>query len=230
MKNITGFILLLGMVAALLTLLFKQFPNALSNDQNKIAFISSLTILTLVISRVISSNIKYKILIQQISSWTLITILILGIYSYKIEIQEFTNRLTANLIPGYGQENQDGSITFYRGNNGHFSVTATINDHKRIDFLLDTGASSVSLTHQAAKSLGIDPDSLEYNYPLSTANGISWGARIKIDKMQVGPIIIYDIEGTVSKNGLLDTSLLGMSFLNHLKEYNIQGNKLTMID
>ncbi len=230
MRNFIGFIVLISLLVALMLLLFKHFPDAISSDQHKIALISSLVIITSMIAKIASSNIKLKVLLHHIGGWLLITLLIISGYSYQLEIKQFSNRLTANLVPGYGQGNGDGSVTFYLGNNGHFTVTALLNDAERIDFLLDTGASSVSLTPQAAASIGIDLDSLQYNYPLSTANGLSWGAKITIDKMEVGPIIVYNIEGTVSKDGALDTPLLGMSFLNRLREFQIQGNKLTLMN
>ena len=230
MKNFISFTILIGLIVALMLLLFKHFPNAISSDQHKIALISTLLITASMIAKIATSNMKIKLLLYQIGSWTLIALLTLTGYSYQLEIQQFSNRLAANLVPGFGQGNGDGSVTFYLGNNGHFTITALVNDAERIDFLLDTGASNVSLTPQAAKSIGIDVGSLKYNYPLNTANGISWGARIKIDKMEIGPIIVYNIEGTVSKDGALDTPLLGMSFLNRLREFQIQGNKLTLVN
>ena len=103
-----------------------------------------------------------------------------------------------------------------------------INDEQRIKFLFDTGASLISLTSEDASDLGIDIEKLNYNYPLSTANGISLGARINLAKVQVGPITVYNVEAVVNKPGTSDISLLGMSFLSRLKEFIFKGNSLTL--
>ena len=105
-----------------------------------------------------------------------------------------------------------------------------INDTQRVQFILDTGASLVSLTAEDAQSMGINLDELNYNYALSTANGISFGARIRLAKMQVGPIIINNVDAVVSKPGRSDTSLLGMTFLSRLKQFSIKGNSLTLVN
>lgn len=228
MKGVIKFIIVALCFGALLLLLNKNFPNALSDDQNKVSLISSVAILTLIISRISVSNIRISALVNQFLGWVLISLVIITGYSYKLELEQFSDRLAANIIPGYAQENNDGSVTFYASGNGHFNISAMVNDTRKIKFLFDTGASVVSLTNRDARSLGIDVDNLEYNSPLSTANGTSWGARIRLDKIQVGSIIIYDVSASVSQEGALSTSLLGMSFLGELKEFRIQESKLTL--
>lgn len=228
MKVIIKFIVVALCFGALLLLLNKNFPNALSDDQNKVSLISSVAILTLIISRISVGNIRISSLVNQFLGWVLICLVIITGYSYKLELERFSDRLAANIIPGYAQENSDGSVTFYAGSNGHFNISAKVNDSRKIKFLFDTGASLVSLSNMDARSLGIDVDNLEYNSPSSTANGTSWGARIRLDKIQVGSIIVYDVSASVSQEGALDTSLLGMSFLGELKEFRIQENKLTL--
>lgn len=230
MRNHTKIILLISALIALLLLLFKQFPNALSNDEGKIALVSFTVILASMILRIADSSVRIHVFIVQLALWALIILAIITGYSYKLELKEFSDRLAANLMPSYGQEQEDGSIVFYAGNNGHFLINALLNDEVKVEFLFDTGASSVSLSSDAAKALGVDIDSLTYNVPLSTANGISWGARAMIDKIQVGPIIVYNVPATISQEGSLSTSLLGMTFLNKLERFEIQDNQLTLVN
>lgn len=230
MKNILKFIILMLGLIALVLFLHKSFPKALSADQNKISLISSGVIITLMMSRLAVSNIKTSVLINQILSWALIGLIAITGYSYKLELRQFGNRLAANIIPGYAQTNDDGTITFYAGANGHFNINAMVNDATEIDFLIDTGASVVSLSNRDSRAIGIDVDNLEYNSPSSTANGTSWGAKIMLDKIQIGSIIMRNVPASVSREGALETSLLGMSFLKELKQFNIQENRLTMSD
>lgn len=230
MKKTTSFIVFILMLGSLIALLIKHFPNALESDQSKLSIIVSLVVVVSMLSKVANSHIKWGIFIRQMTGWVVISLFIITGYSYQYEIKQFGNRLSATVIPGYGQGNGDGSVTFYAGSNGHFSITALINDEQRVQFILDTGASLVSLTSEDAKSMGINLDELNYNYALSTANGISYGARIKLAKMQVGPIILSNVEAVVSKPGSSDVSLLGMTFLSRLQEFSIKGNSLTLVN
>ena len=228
MRRISIFITSLILVGLIIILLSKQFPNALSNDQNKIGLIISLIVATSLISKLAVNNTRFATLFKQLSAWFAVTLLIIIGYSYQYELKQFSNRIIANVIPGHGQGNDDGSVTYYAGQNGHFEVIGIINDDKKVQFLFDTGASVGSLTFEDAIRIGIDVNSLSFNMPLNTANGVSFAARVTLPKIQVGPIIIYNVESVVSKPGASDISLLGMSFLSRLKQFNFQGNSLTL--
>ena len=227
--RLISFILIALMLSSLSLLLQKHFPHVLDSDQNKVAFISSLAIISFMLMRTLTAKPNFVQFFSHLGSWLLIALLILTGYSYQLELKQYSNRLAANLIPGYGEGNGDGSVTFYMENDGHFAITALVNDLERIHFLFDTGASMVSLTKEDAEKIGINTNNLNYNMPLNTANGISWSAPVKIDKIQVGPIVVHNVNGTVSSGGL-DGSLLGMSFLTRLKSYVIQGNTLTLVN
>jgi len=229
MRHLFSFVMLAVLLLGLVLLLVKHFPGSLDSDRAKLSLIASVVIITAMLARISISHINIAILLKQIGGWLVIALLILTGYSYQLEIKQYSNRLAANVLPGYGQGNGDGSVTYYAGDDGHFMVTGLLNDIDRVRFMLDTGASTVSLTKEDAERIGIDTESLNYNTPLNTANGISWGARVTIAKIQVGPIIVTNVAATVSQSGL-DTSLLGMSFLRQLKQFLIKGNTLTLVN
>jgi aspartyl protease family protein len=228
MNNFIKFFLLITGLIALIFILNKNFPQALESDQNKATLISTGLIFSLALSRIAVSNIRISELLNQIILWTVISLILITGYSYKLELKQVFNRVSANLIPGNAQDNPDGSITFYAGDNGHFTINALVNNTTNVNFMLDTGASVVSLSYQDAKNLGINLDNLVFNSPSTTANGVSWSARITIDSIQIGPIILYNVPANVSQKGALDSSLLGMSFLRQLKQFQIEENKLTL--
>ena len=62
------------------------------------------------------------------------------------------------------------------GQNGHFVVKAEING-TRVRVLVDTGASAVALSYDDASDIGLRPKNLDYDVPVSTANGIAKAAR-----------------------------------------------------
>ena len=93
---------------------------------------------------------------------------------------------------------------------GHHWTVGQING-KTIRFLIDTGATTVSLPAGFAKVAGIDYQKGQRGF-VQTANGPAPAFRVKLDSLTVGEITLYQIDATVMESGL-DVALLGMSFL-----------------
>jgi aspartyl protease family protein len=121
----------------------------------------------------------------------------------------------------------DNAVVIERGLDGHFGIRASVED-KPMTFLVDTGASFVTLTPADARKIGIDPDKLAYSVPIRTANGMIRAAAITIKTLSVGSITRRNISALVSPGKALDQSLLGMTFLNTLDGYAISGNRLVL--
>lgn len=96
-----------------------------------------------------------------------------------------------------------------------------------VDFLVDTGASAVALTAADARKAGIRESELSYNVPISTAGGRNYAARVTLDQVALGGIILRDVDALVVKNGL-ETSLLGMTWLGQLQEVKATPNALLL--
>lgn len=96
-----------------------------------------------------------------------------------------------------------------------------------VDFLVDTGASAVALTATDARRAGVRESDLTYNVPISTAGGRNYAARITLDQVALGGIILRDVEALVVKEGL-ETSLLGMTWLGQLQEVKATPNALLL--
>lgn len=108
------------------------------------------------------------------------------------------------------------SLTITRGDNGHFNVTGAI-DGRRMDFLVDTGASVIALREQDAARLGIHPAPREYTAVVSTANGVVHAAPVELNRVEVGPLTVPDVQAIVLPDEALAENLLGMSFLSRVR-------------
>jgi aspartyl protease family protein len=151
-------------------------------------------------------------------------------YAYRDELLNVAGRVAGEFQPGVALvDTNAGTATFRRGMGGHFEVNANINGHTT-PMVFDTGASAVVLTVADAQEAGIDTDSLRYNVPVSTANGQGMAARVRLDQLEVGGIVRNNVVAFVAGVDALETSLLGMTFLETLSRYSVTQNSLELVD
>ena len=98
-----------------------------------------------------------------------------------------------------------------RGSNGDFAVQARINGVAAA-MVVDTGATSVILTYETAKAVGLPLELLDYNVNVQTASGQTKAARLWLDRMTIGKLVERTVPALVVPRGQLKTNLLGMSF------------------
>ena len=113
-----------------------------------------------------------------------------------------------------------------KASDGHFWADATVDGHQ-VRFLVDTGSTAVALTADDARDLGIDPDSLDYQYTVMTANGPARAAAVKLGLVSVGRAEVTDVQAYVIDKGL-ETSLLGMSYLGRLSKFEATPDALVL--
>ena len=94
--------------------------------------------------------------------------------------------------------------------------------------VLDTGASSVVLTHDAAVAAGLPVEMIHYTVSVDTANGRAQAAPVTLDRIAVGSIVERQVPALIAPPGQLRTSLLGMSFLSRLQGWEVRGDKVTL--
>ncbi|MDH5512913.1 MAG: TIGR02281 family clan AA aspartic protease [Gammaproteobacteria bacterium] len=107
------------------------------------------------------------------------------------------------------------SVTLYPDSRNHFFTEGWING-VAVRFLVDTGASSVAMGSDTAKRVGLDYKNQGLRGYSNTAAGVVPSYRIKLDKVQVGEIAIYNVDGGVTESMDSGDVLLGMSFLGRL--------------
>lgn len=97
---------------------------------------------------------------------------------------------------------------------GHFVTQGQING-QAVQFLVDTGATSVSMGIDDAVRLGLN---YKAGTPvrLMTANGQTTGWRVRLPTVQIGDVLVYDVEGVVNPSSM-PVVLLGNSFLSRFE-------------
>ncbi|HUP29071.1 MAG TPA: TIGR02281 family clan AA aspartic protease [Usitatibacter sp.] len=118
------------------------------------------------------------------------------------------------------------SVTLAPDSRGHFVTDGQVNG-VHVRFLVDTGATMVSLPASAAARLGIDYKSGRRGYS-QTANGVTAVYSVMLDSVTVGGVTIMNVEGLVHEASGLDVALLGMSFLSRT-EMRREGSNLTLV-
>jgi len=82
------------------------------------------------------------------------------------------------------------------------------------------------LTYDDAIEAGFSPEKLSFGITVSTANGTTQTAPIRIGVLQVGSIRRENVRGLIAQKGDLRTSLLGMTFMDTLSSFQVSGDTL----
>ena len=110
---------------------------------------------------------------------------------------------------------------------GQFIVSARLNGY-RSDVLVDTGASAVAINETTARRMGIYLKQSDFKYEVRTANGTTKAAAAMIKEIEIGRVTVRNVRALVSRDKSLDVILLGMTFLNRLKKYEVNQGTLVL--
>lgn len=119
-----------------------------------------------------------------------------------------------------------GSAALERGEDGHWRAEARVNGRK-VEVLVDTGATLVALTPDDARAAGVDVKKLRFTERVRTASGSVRAATVTLERVQIGNVRVRDVEAMVIERGL-PVSLLGMSFLSRLEQFDVRGQTLRL--
>jgi len=134
-----------------------------------------------------------------------------------------TMRIGQNAI-GDPNGSPDASVTLMADLQGHFRTTGSINGVP-IQFLVDTGATAVSLGASDARRLRLNLENAQKSL-VNTGNGQVLMHYTRLDTVKVGDIVLRDVDCMVNPNQDMPFALLGMSFLNRV---NMQREGDTMV-
>lgn len=118
------------------------------------------------------------------------------------------------------------SVTLVADAQGHFLTTGTVNG-ATVRFIVDTGATSVTLSSTDARRAGINYLAGQRSLT-QTANGRVPVYAVRLDTVKIGDITVNNVPAVVIEGDRLPVALLGMSFLNRM-EMKRDGQTMTLI-
>jgi aspartyl protease family protein len=141
---------------------------------------------------------------------------------FEIDGRKTTLRLgTAYSAASPGRQ----SVTLKADARGHFITMGSINGGS-VRFLVDTGATVISLPAGEARRLGIDYLRGRRGQ-VQTANGVALVYQVKLDTVKIGDVAVNNVDAVVRKDDATGVTLLGMSFLNRM-EMKRDGPSMTL--
>jgi aspartyl protease family protein len=123
-------------------------------------------------------------------------------------------------------ERDTQQVSIARGEGGHFIAHGSINGHN-VQFMVDTGATSVAMNAFQARRLGIDFLVTGTEVRANTASANVKAYRVQLDRVKVGDIELRDVQGLVLEGGFPTDVLLGMSWLSRVR-MDDQGSTLVL--
>ena len=121
------------------------------------------------------------------------------------------------------QDDRQNIVTLKRNRYGHYVARGKINN-QTVTFLLDTGASDISIPDKVARKLKLKYG-LEQRY--QTANGVITGNLTELNKVSIGNIKLENVRASINPKMKNDEILLGMSFLKYI-EFTQRGDTLIL--
>jgi aspartyl protease family protein len=119
------------------------------------------------------------------------------------------------------------SLSIPRDSRGHFLTEGRI-DGQRIGFMVDTGASMIALNESSAARFGLRPLPGDYKATVATANGTIKAARTQLAMVDIGGLVVRDVDAMVLPDAALSENLLGLSFLSKLKRFEYANGKMVL--
>jgi aspartyl protease family protein len=105
-------------------------------------------------------------------------------------------------------------IVLTAGSGGHFFTPGQING-RTVNFVVDTGATSIALGATEADRIGLDYKKGQLGYS-STANGVVTTYRVRLNSVRIGDVEIFDVEASVLP-AAMPVVLLGNTFLSRFQ-------------
>lgn len=152
-------------------------------------------------------------------AWVIVFIILMVAFGEWESYQLNPNRSVQSNVASDGTV----EVMLMRNQFDHYYVTGKLNGLE-MTFMLDTGATDVVLSERIARSANLTYGNRQQ---VNTANGVITVYRTKIDRLEIGDIILRNVSASINPHAPADQLLLGMSALKQL-EFTQRGNYLIL--
>jgi aspartyl protease family protein len=181
---------------------------------------------------VIGAHRDMSEMLRNLMIWLVIILGLLTGWLYRDQAEEIALNLAAELVPGRPMvlsDDQGQAVSIRKSLNGHFDAAGRVNGAE-VDFLIDTGATTIALSHADALRVGFSDRNLNYTLIINTANGQARAAPVRIESVTIGSITRTGLRAMVAEPGKLDQSLLGMNFISSLTAFEMRKGEVILRD
>ena len=154
-----------------------------------------------------------------IAMWAVVLFMLTGLFDKVDDHQRNPNQNVVTNVSVDGVR----EVVLQRNRQSHYVTSGDINGYE-VEFMVDTGASDISIPLHVAEQIGLEKGP---KIMFSTANGVAYGYATRLDSVAIGDIRLYNIRASINPNVGDMEILLGMSFLKHI-EFTHSGNTLTL--
>lgn len=171
-------------------------------------------------------------MLRNLMIWVVIVLGLVTGWMYRDQAEAVALRIVGELYPGRPVTITDAAgpaVSIRKSLGGHFEAAGTVNG-RSVDFLIDTGATTIALSHRDALAIGFTDQDLSYTLIINTANGQARAAPVRLDSVAIGPLERTGMRAMVAEPGKLDQSLLGMNFLSSLTSFEMRRDEILLRD
>ncbi|HEY9554133.1 retropepsin-like aspartic protease family protein [Allosphingosinicella sp.] len=197
----------------------------MNNGDQAANFIYLLGVLVLVASALMVRRIPIRQGFKMLATWILIFLAIFIVFALRSDFAALGDRLMQSVQGTATPVQQGETLRIRQALDGHFWVDTELNG-ETVRFLIDSGATTTSISSDTARRAGIEPSG---GFPVivQTANGTVAVQRGRADRVEVGTIVREDLAVHIS-DGFGETNVLGMNFLSSLSGWGVEGDWLIL--
>jgi aspartyl protease family protein len=179
----------------------------------------------LLASALIARRMPWRHTFKLALAWLAIFSFLFVIAAFRDEFGLLWQRLRLAIDPQQGVV-QGGALRVPIDSDGHFRVRATLNGTSA-SFLIDSGATTTAISEATVQRAGIAVDQSGFGVAIETANGTIIARRVRVGRLEVGPIMRADFPA-ITANEFGDINVLGMNFLSSLRRWGVEGKTLVL--
>ena len=197
----------------------------MNDGDQALNFVYLMGVLVLVGSALLVRRIPIGQSLKMFAAWALIFLAAFVAFTVKDDLMDLGRRVVQEARGGATTVEAGKTLRIRQSDDGHFWVDGLLNG-RRVRFLIDSGATTTSISADAARSAGIQPSS-DFPSLVQTANGVVAVQRGSAERLVVGNIERRDLDVDISET-FGDTNVLGMNFLSSLAGWGVEGRWLVL--